>query len=300
MCKNEKISIITIEQTEQLTFFKLPKSLIKNKQFKSLSNDAKLLYTLMLDRTYLSAKNGWYDNENRVYIYYTMHEIMEDLNCSNPTCTKILSELDSKKGVGLIERKKQGQGKPDKIYVKYLVASDIEQDEINKNEKQTNFVSKSKENDSQENKKFCTNKTNKSNTKKSKNESIYPSEQEIRLDRMDEYKAFIRENIGYDHFVKHGNWREKELVEELYELICDVVCVPKKYIRIGGENIAYEIVKSQFLQLNQSHIEYVLENLGQNTNRIANIKSYLLTTLYNARFTMNHYYYQQVQCDMYG
>ena len=76
------------QETEQLTFFKLPKSLIKNKQFKSLSNDAKLLYTLMLDRTYLSAKNGWYDNENRVYIYYTMHEIMEDLNCSNPTCTK--------------------------------------------------------------------------------------------------------------------------------------------------------------------------------------------------------------------
>ena len=105
-------------ETEQFSFYRIPKMLFKEKMFKDVSAEAKVLYGLMLDRTGLSAKNGWLDEENRVYIVYTIAEIMEDLNCADQKAGKLLSELDTVKGIGLIERKRQGLGKPNIIYVK--------------------------------------------------------------------------------------------------------------------------------------------------------------------------------------
>ena len=78
----------------------------------------KLLYGLMLDRMSLSMKNGWLDDENRAYIIYAVENIMEDLGCSKPTCIKVMRELDADNGIGLIEKKRRGLGKPDIIYVK--------------------------------------------------------------------------------------------------------------------------------------------------------------------------------------
>jgi len=92
--------------------------LITNPKFKHVSTDAKQLYGMLLDRMSLSAKNGWYDEQERVYIYYTLDEIQEDLNCAHGKAVKLLSELDTGNGFGLIERIKQGQGRPTKIYVK--------------------------------------------------------------------------------------------------------------------------------------------------------------------------------------
>ena len=105
-------------ESEQYSFYRIPRLLVTGEQFKELSIDAKLLYGLMLDRMALSAKNGWYDENGRVYIYYTLAEIMEALNCGHDRALRMLTELDGQKGIGLIERRKQGQGKPTKIYVK--------------------------------------------------------------------------------------------------------------------------------------------------------------------------------------
>ena len=105
-------------EAEQFAFYRVPRILIKDERFKDLSSDAKLLYGLMLDRMSLSMKNGWLDKENRAYIHYTVESIMEDLGCGSEKCTRILAELDCKKGIGLIEKKRQGLGKPDIIYVK--------------------------------------------------------------------------------------------------------------------------------------------------------------------------------------
>ncbi len=90
-------------------------------EFKHVSTDAKLLYGLMLDRMGLSARNGWYDEEN----YYPLDDIKEALNCGNEKAVKLLAELDTGKGIGLIQRIKQGQGKPARIYVKRLTTSEI-------------------------------------------------------------------------------------------------------------------------------------------------------------------------------
>ena len=107
------------DESNQFAFYRIPRQLITGEAFKKLSTDAKLLYGLLLDRMGLSAKNGWYDDMGRVFIYYTLDEIQEDLNCGHEKAVRLLAELDTgKKGFGLIERVKQGQGRPTKIYVK--------------------------------------------------------------------------------------------------------------------------------------------------------------------------------------
>ena len=95
------------DESSQFSFYRIPRQLVAGQQFKKISTDAKLLYGLLLDRMGLSARNGWYDDAGRVYIFYTLDEIQEDLNCGHEKAVKLLSELDTDKGCGLIERVKQ-------------------------------------------------------------------------------------------------------------------------------------------------------------------------------------------------
>ena len=113
------------DESGQFSFYRIPRQLITGARFKRLSTDAKLLYGLLLDRMGLSAKNGWYDEKGRVYIYYPLEEIQQDMNCGHDKATKLLVELDSGKGFGLIERIRQGQGRPTKIYVKRFTTREI-------------------------------------------------------------------------------------------------------------------------------------------------------------------------------
>ena len=113
------------DESEQFSFYRIPRQLITGEGFKSLSTDAKLLYGLLLDRMGLSAKNGWYDKLGRVYIYYTLDEIQEDLGCGHNKAVRLMAELDTGKGCGLIERVKQGQGRPTIIYVKRFTTQKI-------------------------------------------------------------------------------------------------------------------------------------------------------------------------------
>ena len=105
-------------EAEQYSFYRIPKQLISDSHFRNVSTDAKLLYGLMLDRMGLSMKNGWLDEQGRVYIFFVLDEIQDLLQCGHEKAVKLLAELDSEKGIGLIERVKQGQGKPTIIYVK--------------------------------------------------------------------------------------------------------------------------------------------------------------------------------------
>lgn len=108
------------QEAEQFTFYRLPKALITDSRFKGISNNAKLLYGLMLDRMSLSARSGWFDEENRVYIKYAIKSIMEDLNCSKMTAVALLKELQ---GIGLVDIE-QKNGKANIIYVKNFVSED--------------------------------------------------------------------------------------------------------------------------------------------------------------------------------
>ena len=110
---------------EQFNFFRIPRLLISDKRFQTLSVEAKLLYTLLLDRMGLSLRSGWQDENNRVFIFYTLQEAQETLSCGHNKATRLFNELEQ---FGLIERVKQGQGKPAKIYIKNF-ADDADKDE---------------------------------------------------------------------------------------------------------------------------------------------------------------------------
>jgi hypothetical protein len=119
-------------EAEQYNFYRVPKILFTGDCFKSLSCEAKVLYGLMLDRMSLSIKNRWFDEEDRPYIYFTVDEIMNLMNCKSQKATKLIKELDGKDGIGLIEKKRLGLGKPNVIYVKNFMVkevSDVEMEE---------------------------------------------------------------------------------------------------------------------------------------------------------------------------
>ena len=120
------------------------------------------------------------------------------------------------------------------------------------------------------------------------------------MDDANAYMEIIKENIEYEHHMKYGDWSEKGLYEELYEVICEIVCVKRRTVKVNGEDYPYELVKSKFLKLNSSHLEYVIGCMKETTTKITNIRAYMVTALYNAPNTMNHYYQQLVQHDMYG
>ena len=110
---------------EQFSFYRIPKLLMTSEHFRKLSTDAKLLYGLMLDRMSLSMKNHWLDDQGRVYIFFPVEEVMQILHCKSEKATKLLAELDSKKGIGLIERVRQGQGKSSIIYIKNFAGKEL-------------------------------------------------------------------------------------------------------------------------------------------------------------------------------
>ena len=105
-------------EAEQYNFYRIPKALFTAECFKSLSCEAKVLYGLMLDRMGLSMKNQWFDEENRAYIIFTVEEIMELLCCKTQKAIKLVKELDTENGIGLIEKRRLGFGRPNIIYVK--------------------------------------------------------------------------------------------------------------------------------------------------------------------------------------
>ena len=105
------------KEADQFSFYKIPKLLFTEKKFHALSVEAKVLYGLMLDRMSLSMKNQWLDEEGRAYIYFSTDDIMEMLSCSKNKALQMMKELDKEGGIGLIERRRQGQGKPSMIYV---------------------------------------------------------------------------------------------------------------------------------------------------------------------------------------
>ena len=117
------------------------------------------------------------------------------------------------------------------------------------------------------------------------------------IDTMDAYRRLIHQNIEYNCLLPQYG---RERMDEIVELMLETVCLPRSHIRVGGEEIPAEVVKSRLLKLNSTHIQYVFDCIDKNTTKVRNIRGYLLTTLYNAPATIDHYYCAEVNHDMYG
>ena len=113
------------------------------------------------------------------------------------------------------------------------------------------------------------------------------------------YREIVLENIDYDILIQDSKM-DREQLDEIAELIVDTVCSARKTIRIAGDDFPAEVVKSRFLKLDSSHVQYVMDCMRDNTTYVRNIKKYLLAALYNAPSTINSYYSSLVQYDMYG
>ena len=113
------------------------------------------------------------------------------------------------------------------------------------------------------------------------------------------YREVILDNIEYSYLVQ-DNHIDREQLDEIVDLIVDTVCSARKVIRIAGDDYPAEVVKSRFMKLDSSHVQYVMDCMKDNTTYVRNIKKYLLAALYNAPTTINSYYSSLVQHDMYG
>ena len=154
-------------------------------------------------------------------------------------------------------------------------------------------------------------KTQKSNTQGSSTDSIpfrgfaaaRPPERKGRdamsVEEMESYRDLVLENIEYDHLCREFTTYREDL-DEIVELIVETVCARRKTTRIAGADFPHEVVRSRFLKLDSSHIEFVMECLHNNTTEIRNMKQYLLTVLFNAPTTMNNHYTAQVNHDMHA
>lgn len=292
------------KDAEQFNFYRIPKLLFTDKRFKGLSTDAKVLYGLMLDRMSLSIKNGWIDDENRVYIYFTLEDVIEFLSVCKDKATKLFAELDDEKGVGLIKRKRQGLGKPMMVYVMNFNSgkvsdeefSSMKPEEIQTPEKQesrvmdtTGVLSPEKQdtglpkkqescflkNRSLESCNSGTNNTDNNYTEYSDTNHIISFRNRDVIDLIrdrQQYKELIAKNIDYDIVVQNYG---RDYANEILEIMLDAVCSQKDYLIIAGTEIPQTVVKNRFFKLNYTHIEYVIDCLNENKTKIYNIKSYM-------------------------
>ena len=313
-------------EAEQYAFFRIPKILISDPIFRKLSLEAKVLYGMMMDRMVLSAKNSWKDDAGRIYIYFTIEDICESFNCGKDKAVKALKELE--KDIGLIERKKQGQGKPTMIFVKNFTriieedtgdtaldfgkvevknaenqsprlrkirSLEYDKSEVKTSEKQTSSFL---ENRSQDFGKTEGNNTENRKTDYSKtNPSIHQSQNEM-VDVIDGYRQQVKERISYDYLIQQHLYNTD--LGEIVELIVEVLCTQEEFMKIGKKQVYTALVQDRMNQLNYTHIEYILDCMKTSPSNIRNIKAYLLESLFNAPVTIGNYYSAKVNHDFHG
>ena len=262
-------------EADQFSFYRIPKALFTDSYFKDLSSDAKILYGLMLDRMSLSIKNQWFDDKNRAYIYFSIEDIMELLNCGRNKAIKSMRELDDETGIGLIEKRRQGFGKVNVIYVKTFMPEKTDEkkfgEELEKFKKQTsveneepaevynlnfmksqNQTSRSPENKLQEVYISNPNNTNLSDTEMNDNKSNQiVSADENRSDgdnSTEEYQAYeklVKETVDYESLevTHHDDMRQ---VDEIVNLIVETVMCKNYKILIASNWYPASLVKKNF------------------------------------------------------
>lgn len=281
-------------QAEQFSFYRVPKVLFTREQFKQLSAEAKILYGIMLDKLDLSVKNKWGDEKGRVYIIYTIEQIMADMDCADQKATKLLDELEKK--CGLIERKRQGLGKPNLIFVKNFITG-VEGPMMAQIQNRENHDSEAVNITTADYPKSRGINTNHNNTENNDINPIRLGFDEDGMCERNEYERYFRESLSIDVLLRE-NLGEEETILGILDLMVDVCCSKRSVIRIAGDDKPLAVVKSRFMKLNAEHIRYVLKCLSENTTRVRNIRQYLLTALYNAPATIRPFYQAWVNNDM--
>ena len=274
---------------ELFSFYRIPKALFQEQRFQSLSTDAKTLYGILLDRMSLSAKNGWLDEQNRVFIIFTIEDVKRSLCCADNKATKLLRELEE---FGLIERKRRGLGRPSLVYAKNFSADSSK----TRFQNRENHESGGFKSASQDPAKPRCNKTDKNNTEMNE---TYPfnSEETDGMSQREQLEKYFSQSLEVELLLRLCP-DDEDIIYQIVDLLVDTCATKRKMLRIAGDDRPAEVVRSRFMKLNADHIKFVLKCLAENSSPIRNMKQYLLASLYNAPTTMQLSYQNQTNHDL--
>ena len=248
---------------EMFSYFRVPKILFRDIKFKDLSTDAKTLYGILLDRMSLSVKNGWLDEQGRVYIIFPVQEVMDALGCADNKATKLFRELEK---FGLIERKQRGLGKPNLIYVKNFADPRFQNREKN--------GSGAADSAQPEAAKSRGNKTEWNKTEGSEPDP-FSSDAESEPDERTRLEAYFMQSLEVDLLLRVCP-DEEDTIYQIVDLLVDTCFTKRKLLRVAGDDKPAEVVRSRFMKLNADHIRFVLKCLTESTAPVRNMKQYLL------------------------
>ena len=274
---------------ELFSFFRIPKALFQEQRFQDLSTDAKILYGILLDRMSLSVKNGWLDEQNRVFIIFTIEDVKRALCCADNKATKLLRELEK---FGLIERKRRGLGKPSLVYVKNFSAESSKESVKNRDN-----------DDSCGSKIACQDPVKSRGIKKKENKTEMNNTNPILSDESEKMKnrelleEYFSCSLEIDLLLRLYP-DDEDTIYQIVDLLVDTCATNRKLLHIAGDDKPAEVVRSRFMKLNADHIRFVLKCLAENSSPIRNMKQYLLASLYNAPTTMQLSYQNQTNHDL--
>lgn len=222
---------------EMFSYFRVPKILFRDIKFKDLSTDAKTLYGILLDRMGLSVKNGWLDEQGRVYIIFPVQEVMDALGCADNKATKLFRELEK---FGLIERKRRGLGKPNLIYVKNFADPRFRNREKN--------GSGAADSAQQETAKSRGNKTEWNKTEGSEPDH-FSSDAESEPDERTRLEAYFMQSLEVDLLLRVCP-DDEDTIDQIVNLLVDTCSSKRRMLRVAGDDKPAEVVRSRFMKLN--------------------------------------------------
>ena len=222
---------------EMFSYFRVPKILFQDIKFKDLSTDAKTLYGILLDRMGLSVKNGWLDEQGRVYIIFPVQEVMDALGCADNKATKLFRELEK---FGLIERKRRGLGKPNLIYVKNFADPRFRNREKN--------GSGAADSAQPEAAKSRGNKTEWNKTEGSEPDH-FSSDAESEPDERTRLEAYFMQSLEVDLLLRVCP-DEEDTIDQIVNLLVDTCSSKRRMLRVAGDDKPAEVVRSRFMKLN--------------------------------------------------
>lgn len=222
---------------EMFSYFRVPKILFRDIKFKDLSTDVKTLYGILLDRMGLSVKNGWLDEQGRVYIIFPVQEVMDALGCADNKATKLFRELEK---FGLIERKRRGLGKPTLIYVKNFADPRFRNREKN--------GSGAADSAQPETAKSRGNKTEWNKTEWSEPDP-FSSDAESEPDERTRLEAYFMQSLEVDLLLRVCP-DEEDTIDQIVNLLVDTCSSKRRMLRVAGDDKPAEVVRSRFMKLN--------------------------------------------------
>lgn len=222
---------------EMFSYFRVPQILFRDIKFKDLSTDAKTLYGILLDRMGLSVKNGWLDEQGRVYIIFPVQEVMDALGCADNKATKLFRELEK---FGLIERKRRGLGKPNLIYVKNFADPRFRNREKN--------GSGAADSAQQKTAKSRGNKTEWNKTEGSEPDP-FSSDAEDEPDERTRLEAYFMQSLEVDLLLRACP-DEEDTIHQIVNLLVDTCSSKRRMLRVAGDDKPAEVVRSRFMKLN--------------------------------------------------